>query len=52
MSMLGSRGRGAIVALCFFFSGLSALVYEVLWVRQFELVFGAAAYSMGAVLAA
>jgi len=42
----------ALIGLCFFLSGLSALVYEVLWVRQFELVFGASAYAVGAVLTA
>ncbi len=41
-----------IVWFCFFFSGLSGLLYEVIWVRQFEVVFGASTYAVGAVLTA
>src|SRR4029077_7260836 len=41
-----------VVWVCFFFSGLSGLIYEVVWVRQFELVFGVSTYAVGAVLTA
>ncbi len=36
----------------FFVSGACGLVYELLWVRKFELLFGATSDSVGAVLAA
>ena len=39
------------VAALLFFSGLSALVYQTVWLRQFRLVFGASTYATGAVLA-
>ena len=47
-----SRVGKQIVWLCFFLSGLCGLIYEVVWVRQFELIFGASTYAMGAVLTA
>lgn len=34
----------------FFFSGLTGLVYQVIWLRQFTLIFGATAYASSAVL--
>src|SRR4051812_22575829 len=42
----------AMIALVFFFSGVVALVYEVLWQRRFALVFGSSATATAAVLAA
>jgi spermidine synthase len=39
------------VAALLFFSGLSALVYQTVWLRQFRLIFGASTYATGAVLA-
>lgn len=36
---------------CFFLSGASALIYEVVWVRQLSLVFGVTLYAISAVLA-
>lgn len=43
--------RRVLYAL-FTLSGMSALVYEVLWIRAFRLVFGSSTRSAGAVLAA
>jgi spermidine synthase len=40
------------VALLFFFSGTIALIYEVLWLREFALVFGSSGPATAAVLAA
>jgi spermidine synthase len=39
------------VAALLFFSGLCALVYQTVWLRQFRLIFGASTYATGAVLA-
>ncbi len=43
--------RRTILAL-FFLSGLSGLIYEVVWVRQLSLVFGVSVYAVSAVLTA
>lgn len=40
----------SISYLLFFFSGFAALVYEVVWSRQFALVFGSTTESVGIVL--
>lgn len=45
------RGTGSIYLL-FFLSGITGLVYEVLWTRMFALVFGATALAISTVLAA
>jgi spermidine synthase len=39
-----------IIYLAFFLSGFLALTYEVLWIREFTLVFGASALAMSSVL--
>ena len=39
------------VAALLFFSGLSALVYQTVWLRQFRLIFGASTFATAAVLA-
>jgi spermidine synthase len=39
------------LVLLFFFSGISALVYQVLWLRLFTLVFGVTVHAASAVLA-
>ena len=39
------------VAMLLFCSGLCALVYQTVWLRQFRLVFGASTYATAAVLA-
>jgi len=42
--------RSAVLAL-FLASGVSGLIYEILWVRQLTLVFGATVFAVSAVLA-
>ena len=49
--MLTSRKIQGIVLICFFFSGMASLIYQVLWVRQLGLVFGNTLYSVSTVLA-
>ena len=39
------------LALLFFFSGASALIYQVLWLRMLALVFGVTVYAASTVLA-
>ncbi|HYW85229.1 MAG TPA: fused MFS/spermidine synthase, partial [Spirochaetia bacterium] len=46
------RTRTRIIFLLFFFTGISSLVYQVVWVRMFGLVFGNTLYASSAVLAA
>ncbi|MDQ3856645.1 MAG: fused MFS/spermidine synthase, partial [Chloroflexota bacterium] len=46
-----TRTRALTLAL-FFLSGLSALVYEVVWVRELSLSFGVSVYAVTAVLTA
>jgi spermidine synthase len=41
-----------LAAICFLFSGATALIYEVLWARMLGLVFGATTIAVSAVLAA
>ncbi|MBN1459491.1 MAG: fused MFS/spermidine synthase [Armatimonadetes bacterium] len=50
----GSRrdGWGFLVYVLFFLSGLTSLVYEVIWARKFGLVFGVTTYAVSTVLAA
>ena len=45
--------HGMFAALCalFFFSGLSALIYQVLWLRKLSLIFGVTVYAASTVLA-
>ena len=45
-------GRITILALLFFISGACGLVYEVVWSKRLELIFGSTTYSIGVVLAA
>lgn len=40
-----------ILLLLFFFSGFSALVYEVVWQRQLSLIFGVTSYATATILA-
>src|SRR5512143_3648183 len=40
------------VLLCFFASGASGLVYQVVWVRELVLVFGATTFAVSTVLTA
>jgi spermidine synthase len=46
------RRRTSSVYLLFFFSGITGLVYEVIWTRMFAIVFGATAFAISTVLAA
>src|SRR5882724_6696431 len=41
-----------LLLLCFFFSGLAALVYETAWTREFAFVFGTSELAVATVLAA
>ena len=45
-------GRFGWLLFCFFLSGFAALVYQIVWTRQFAAVFGAAPTAVAAVLAA
>jgi spermidine synthase len=45
-------GRAWVILLCFFFSGVSGLVYQVIWVRELVLVFGATTFAVSTVLTA
>ena len=48
-----SRRRwAALIYFLFFLSGLTSLIYEVIWVRKFGLVFGVSTYAVSTVLAA
>src|SRR6185436_2090740 len=51
-SVTGSRDAARIVLLCFFASGISGLVYQVVWVRELVLVFGATTFAVSTVLTA
>jgi spermidine synthase len=42
----------AVLLVCFFFSGATALVYEVVWLRMLGLIFGHTVYALTTVLAA
>src|SRR5712692_9086940 len=42
----------AVLAACFFLSGATALIYEVVWLRMLGLVFGHTVYAITTVLAA
>lgn len=47
-----SRKTLKLVAACFFLSGATGLIYEVLWVRMLGLVFGGTTLAVSTVLAA
>ena len=44
--------RSPIVYFLFLFSGITALIYEVVWTRMLSLVFGHTVFSVSVVLAA
>ncbi|KMP11811.1 spermidine synthase [Candidatus Nitromaritima sp. SCGC AAA799-C22] len=44
--------RSPIVYFLFFFSGITALIYEIVWTRMLTLVFGHTVFSVSVVLAA
>ena len=43
---------GVLLALCFFLSGLAALVYQTAWTREFAFVFGTSELAVATVLGA
>lgn len=47
-----TRQIAAAICLCFFFSGTTGLIYEVLWTRMLGLVFGHTVFAITTVLAA
>jgi spermidine synthase len=46
------RRWSALIYFLFFLSGLTSLIYEVIWVRKFGFVFGVSTYAVSTVLAA
>src|SRR5215471_18412410 len=51
-TLMESRDRGWIVLALFFFSGATALVYEVVWSKFLSQMFGSTVYAQTVVLAA
>ena len=49
-----AEGQNAarVILLCFFLSGASGLIYQVVWVRELVLVFGATTFAVSTVLTA
>ena len=57
LARLGASGYTAVhmsarVAGLFFFSGISGLIFQVVWFRRLALIFGVTSYALGVVLAA
>jgi len=50
--VIAGRRWAAAVYLLFFLSGMTSLIYEVMWGRKFGLVFGVTTYAVSTVLAA
>ncbi|MCB9558190.1 MAG: fused MFS/spermidine synthase [Deltaproteobacteria bacterium] len=46
------RWDRALLLSCFFGSGMTSLIYELIWVRRLQLTFGSTSYSITTVLAA
>ena len=42
----------ALLAVCFFGSGLTGLIYEIVWLRRLQFTFGSTTYSITTILAA
>ena len=49
--VIGQRTVFAALFICFFLSGVAALLYEVVWVRMLTQIFGSTAYAVATVLA-
>src|SRR5438270_10515914 len=49
--MIKCHGSRSLLYLLFFLSGISGLVYQVVWVREFGTVFGNTIYSSSIVVA-
>src|ERR1700675_4681970 len=47
-----ARNAARVILLCFFASGMSGLIYQVIWVRELVLVFGATTFAVSTVLTA
>ena len=41
-----------LILACFLFSGFAALLYEVVWLRQFSIIFGTSEFALAVILAA
>ena len=41
-----------LILCCFFLSGFAALLYEVVWLRQFAIIFGTSEFALAVVLSA
>ena len=53
LSRIGGGGLSfALILGCFFLSGFAALLYEVVWLRQFAIIFGTSEFALAVVLAA
>lgn len=48
----GIKTRQALLYVVLLFSGITALIYQVIWIRKFGLVFGVHVFSMSTVLTA
>jgi len=51
-SRSSNRMRQTILFAVLFFSGVSALIYQIVWIRKFGLVFGVDVFTMATVLSA
>lgn len=49
---MGRNGLFIIAFVCFFISGLSGLIYEVVWIRMLTQIFGHTTYAVATVLTA
>ncbi len=47
-----SSGKSAHILIAFFLSGVSALIYEMTWLKQIQLVMGHSIYALGTTVAA
>lgn len=47
-----TTGAASVVLICFFLSGSSGLIYQVIWVRELVLIFGATTFAASTVLTA
>ena len=50
--MYGNSRKSYIIAALFFFSGISGLIYEVVWARLLAIVFGSTVYATSTILVA
>ena len=49
---IGRRAITYIVCVALFFSGMSALIYEIVWLRLLKLIFGDTVFAVSTLLAA